>query len=230
MIALAMDVTTLTLPEVAQNCRRETRKFMQDRPNNPQFCYELFRRGLTDGYAEREAAWHAIYNQYHLQLTRAAQAHPLIREVKDDAEAVADQAFSKMWHSFAKDADKFGRFPTLPTLIKFLQACVHSIIVDSCRRRRDAVEIQPERDAAPTKQISDLEAAQLWETVRQRARDQQELTVIYGCFELALPARKLFDLYPEQFSDVREVYRICERLLRRWRRDEQLQHQLAAYL
>ena len=203
---------------------------MQDRPNNPRFCYELFRRGLEHEHPEREAAWHAIYNQYHLQLTRAAQAHPLIHQIDADAEAIADEAFGKMWRSFAGDGGKFGRFQSLPTLIKFLQACVHSIIVDGCRKRRETLALEPDRDAAPAKPLTDLEAGELWNAVRQRARDQQELTVIYGCFELALPARKLFDLYPDQFSDVREVYRICERLLRRWKRDERLKHQLAAYL
>ena len=219
----------LSLAAIASYCRHETQKFLTHQANNPAFCFELFRRALMHPpHGERDAAWGAVYTQYHLQLVTAAQRHPLIHQVGDSAETIADHAFTKMYQSFANDPQKFGRFEHLGGLIRFLQACVHSIIVDACRRQRAVVDV-PDALASPAQALTEVESAEFWQAIRKRVQDQQEACVVYGCFELGLPARKVYDLYPDQFDNVKQVYRINERLLRRLRRDEALLSLLSAY-
>lgn len=213
---------------VSTLCRRETTRYLQRLANDPAYCYELFRRGLGQPpHGDRELAWQAIYTQYHLQLVRAAQKHPLIGNLADSAETIADQAFSKMWQTFHNNPNKFDRFDHLGGVIKFLQACVHSIIVDKCRRQQ--TQENATIDPATNGEMSELERTELWTAIRQRIRDPQEATVLYGCFELGLPARKVYEAFADQFDNVREIHRITERIVRRLRRDEALKQFLAVY-
>jgi DNA-directed RNA polymerase specialized sigma24 family protein len=215
---------------VSALCRRETQRFLTHQPNDPRYCFELFRRGLLHPpHADREAAWQALYAQYHLQVVRAAQKHPLLRSAGESAEAVADSAFARMWRSFANDPDKLSRFSELGGLIKFLQLCAHSVIVDACRRQVESDPIPEQVAAAPQRSASRVERAELWRAVRERINDEQEAAVVYAAFEMGLPPRTVYELYPDHFRDVREVHRVSERLLRRLRRDESLHHFLEPY-
>lgn len=62
----------------------------------------------------------------------------------------------------------------------------------------------------------------LWQQVEKNLHDDQERLVIYACFVLDLKPREIYARNKAQFQDVRDVYRVKERVFTRLRGDQRL--------
>ena len=228
------DVRLLTLTGVAHRCARETRLFFQDRRSDPRYCFELFRRAI----AERDQrAWELIYAQYCSLVVGWVKRHSAFLDSGEEPQYFVNRAFEKMWSALTPV--KFGRFVHLRSLLRYLQMCVHSAILDQVRlAEQSVVDVQPEVLAAGrttgTPIVEDLALARLyrqefWQEINGRLCDEQERRVVYGSFVLALKSRDLYAQFQDTFRDVREVYRVKERVLDRLRRDAELEDLLREY-
>jgi hypothetical protein len=222
------DVRLLTLAGVAHRCARETRLFFQDRRYDPRYCFELFRRAI----AERdERAWELVYAQYCALVAGWVKRHSAFPESGEEPQYFVNRAFEKMWGALTHE--KFGHFVNLRSLLRYLQMCVHSVILDHVRlTERSVADVQPEALAAgrttedPIVEdlaLDRLHRQEFWRAIDSRLSDEQERRVVYGSFVLALKPRDLCAQFRETFRDVREVYRVKERVLARLRRDPELE-------
>jgi len=135
-----------------------------------------------------------------------------------------------MW--LALNPDRFGRFPNLKSLLRYLQMCVHSTILDVVRAKECPVADTPietlavgDRSNEPAVERAALDPVQrqeLWREIEARLRSDQERRVVYGSFVLALKPSELHDRYPDTFRDVKHVYRVKENVLARLSRDNTL--------
>ncbi len=161
------------------------------------------------------------------------QRHPAFATSGEEAQYFVNRAFEKLWSALS--AEKFGRFSDLKSLLRYLQMCVHSAILDHVRRLGPVVvedetaddgESAVERTAAATDvEASALEAASrddLWRYVNSRLNDDKERLVVYGSFTLALKPSELCTRFPGTFADVKDVYRTKQNVLDRLRRDPEL--------
>ena len=222
------DVRLLTLAGVAHRCARETQLFFQDRRSDPRYCFELFRRAI----AERDQrAWELVYAQYCPLVAGWVKRHSAFPDSGEEPQYFVNRAFEKMWGALTPE--KFGHFMSLRSLLRYLQMCVHSAILDQVRLAEQAVvAVQPE--ALATGRTTDgvivedlalerLRRQELWRAIDSRLSDEQERQVVYGSFVLALKPRDICARFRDSFRDVREVYRVKERVLARLRRDAELE-------
>ncbi len=221
------DVRPLSLAGIAHRCGKETQLFFQRQANDPRYCFELFRRAIEE---RSQAAWGLVYRQYLALVCGWAQRHPSFATCGEEAEFLANRAFEKMWAALS--AERFSHLPDLKSVLRYLQMCVHSAVIDQTRMwEGSSADLPPEESTA----MADLEAQstqdqaldrvdrnRFWEALNRRLVSDQERKVVYGSFVLALKPREVVAEYPGVFKDIDEVYRVKANLLERLRRDSDL--------
>lgn len=218
---------TLTLSGLRYRCAQESNRFFNRQAYDPAFCYELFRRAILQ---RDEQAWAAIYSQYQRLVTHWVERNTAFPSSGEEAQFFMNRAFEKMWLGITPE--KFGTFEDLSSILRYLQMCVHSVMVDFVRQKEhklklEAVEELIHQPAARGTAVEDgiankLTRKELWSWLQGELKDEKEQTVVYGLFVLALKPRDLADLYPKVFDDVKEIYRAKENLMARLRRSEEL--------
>jgi DNA-directed RNA polymerase specialized sigma24 family protein len=211
----------LALPDVARRCAQETSRFFGRQQHDPAFCYELFRRALAD---RDECAWELLYTQYSPLVTGWVKRHPAFAASGEDPAYFVNRTFEKLW--VALTSERFGCFPDLPALLRYLQMCVHSAVVDHLRGGEraaiGAADDPPPEESGEDEAGADLERAEFWQAVGSRLHDEKERRVVYGSFVLGLKPREMQSRFPGTFRDVQEVYAIKENVLARLGRDAEL--------
>jgi hypothetical protein len=61
-----------------------------------------------------------------------------------------------------------------------------------------------------------------WRWLNEQLADDQEYKVIHSSFVLDLKPREIAEQFPESFTDVREIYRIKEKVMSRLRSQAEL--------
>lgn len=217
----------LSLSGLAHRCAEESARFFQQRPHDPRYCYELFRRAVVE---DDQGAWECIYTQFRSLVTSWVTRHPAFSASEEEAQFFVNRAFEKMWSALTPE--KFARFPDLSSLLKYLQLCVHSVIIDHVRAAEvdvADVELRPGMEASDQRSVDWQERAldrvrreEFWSLLQARLRDEKEQRVVYGCYVLAMKPRELFAQCGDLFGDVREIYRVKQNVLERLRRDPAL--------
>jgi DNA-directed RNA polymerase specialized sigma24 family protein len=221
------DLQRLTIASISDRCAQETALFFQHRNYDPRYCYELFRRAIVE---HNQHAWTAIYAQYRLLVAGWIQRHPTFESSGEEADYFANRAFEKMWVSLT--SARFENFSDLKSLLRYLQMCTHSVLVDHSRASGyEAADVDDEGLAGeitvqgPTTEdqaFDEVNQEGLWRWLEERLHDEKERRVMYGSFMLALKPRELYSQFPNAFADVDEVYRIKQNIIARLRRDPEL--------
>ncbi len=216
-----------TLTSIAHRCAQETDNFFHSQSHDPRYGFELFRRAIID---QNQHAWEIIYAQYRSLVEGWVQRHPAFEASGEEAQYFVNGAFEKLWTSVT--ANKFGGFPDLKSVLRYLQMCVHSCIVDHVRMAEPAaLDVQAEASAdeggAPGSTIEDqvldqVQRQELWHSLNARLHDEKERQVMYGSLILALRPRELYARFQETFRDVDDVYRVKQNVLARLRRDSEI--------
>jgi RNA polymerase sigma factor (sigma-70 family) len=226
------ELQRFTLLGIARRCTRETERFFQRQGHDPRFCFELFRRAVVE---HSEQAWDRLYTIYRPLVIKWVKCHPAWPATGEEAQHLVNRAFEKLWSAMSPDS--FQRFPELKSVLRYLQMCVHSAILDHARAAERSLADVPlellsesHESTAPSVEASALDLVageELWRGVTARLNDQKERRVVYCSFALALKPREICEQFPELFPDVGEVYRIKENVLARLRRDTELLKLLA---
>jgi DNA-directed RNA polymerase specialized sigma24 family protein len=221
------DLQTLTLAGIAHRCAQETDRFFQRLAHDPRYCFELFRRAIV---GRDQRAWELVYRQYRPLVAGWVERHAAFPSSGEETQYFLNRAFEKMWS--ALQPERFGQFPNLKSLLRYLQMCVNSAVYDHVRRAEvPQVDLEPQALAADApandplaEQILDqVQQEELWSAISARLQDDKERLVVYGSFVLGLKPRELCAQYEGRFRDVREVYRVKENVLARLQRDAALQ-------
>jgi len=221
------DFSAIPLSELAQQCAQETHKFFQSQGDDAPSCLELFQRAIIAG---QERAWDYIYQQYESQVTRWVLRHPQFKSTGETAEYFVNIAFTRMWRALTPE--KFKNFHSIKEVLRYLQMCVHSVIVDYLRTQHTdtanvdnptVINLQITNGVPLESSVVDgIYRNELWTIIKTKLNGDKEETVFYCCYTLGMKPREVYQQYSENFSDVREIYRIKENLLNRLRRDREL--------
>lgn len=224
----------VSLSTIVRRCSQETERFFQRVSYDPRYCFELFRRAIED---RSQRAWDYAYRQYRSIVAGWVKRHESFQGSGEEVQYFINRAFEKMWS--AMSPEKFGQFPTLKAVLRYLQMCVHSVIIDEVRSSEPPTnDIDDDRlghyDGAGTAAAEDdaldtLYREKIWQEVEARLNDEKERVVVYGSYVLALKPSRLYEQFPDTFDDVNDVYRVKENVLARFRRDAGLQHILKTH-
>jgi DNA-directed RNA polymerase specialized sigma24 family protein len=220
----------MSLEDLGQHCSQESERFFNHQEHDPQYCYELFRRAFLH---DNEFAWELIYRQYHRLVTRWVERHALYRTADEESDYFANRAFEKMWRGLTPE--KFDNFPDLKSLLRYLQMCTHSVMIDYMRRKEQAIlaaQVEEQevaaigggegKSAVEQKIFKRERRADFWQWLRQQLNSDEEYKVIHSTYVLSLQPREILELFPETFQEVQEIYRTKENVLARLRRREEM--------
>lgn len=219
MITDEVKLEALSHTNLVQHCRRESQRFFQQQPNDPTFCYELFRRAMI---GRDQAAWSAIYDQYMPLALGWVERHASFAACEEESLYFVNRAFEKMWSALSPQ--KFTRFPDLKSLLRYLQLCVHSVIIDYVRTAQPVELAEPAGSwqGLESNVLTALTRTELWQRIGARLNDQREEQLLYYRYALGLKPREICNRFADEFPDVSEVYVMNQNILARLRRDETL--------
>jgi len=233
------ELDRLNISGLNHRCQDESELFFQRKSFDPRYCFELFRRAFL---LKDQQAWACIFSQYRRLVLSWVERHPLAASLDEEPEYFLNRAFEKM--SAVITPQKFNEFNDLKSLLRYLQLCVHSVIVDHARKREEAVlfdeDVEPEAvvfsadsprpEGVESKVVQRIQSQALLEWVLKRLKSEQERVALYAIFCLALKPREILDEYPGTFNHIDEIYQVKENLLARLRRDDDLRQVLTGAL
>jgi len=204
---------------------REFDNFWRGNAYNDRYCLEILRRATLKG---DPCAWECLQRCFSGMLCGWMHRHPS-REAAyrfDSEENYMSQAFERFWLETAYN-EKL-EFNTLAAALRYLRACLNGAILDTLRAYSRPKEVplpEPGEAGEPLVEDSD-EGGEVWEAIRNLLPDEREQRVAYLLYHCGLKPREIVRFCPQEFSEVRQVYRlrrnIVDRLLRnadsiRWR-------------
>jgi DNA-directed RNA polymerase specialized sigma24 family protein len=188
--------------------------------------YELFRCAIV---GQDIHAWAVIYTRYRSLLLAWAYRFSSRFDIDECCDDIVDQAFARAWAALAPE--RFGRFPTLSSLLAYLRSCVSSAVIDCARtqaareRMRHKLELGP--NIAPEQVedmiIRDLERAELWRIVNTVAQSAQERIILIESFVLDVSPCMIYARHGDLFKDISNVYSAKRNLLSRLQHNRDLQ-------
>jgi hypothetical protein len=215
----------LALDVLAGRCAEETERFFSKQASQNDYCFEVLRRAIV---LHSQAAWGCIHAQYRALVAGWVQKHSVFAVCDEEVDFFANGAFARFerWCT----PERFARMGGLPQLLAALKACIHSEIMDYQRQHGALVVHNPLNEeseessgvtaVAPHTTIIDLETrADFWRLIKERLQTQQENVLVEYDFVLGYKAREILVLRPDIFTDIQDIYRVRDNLIRRLRRD-----------
>lgn len=226
-----MNLQSMPLDDLAQRCAQETIHYFKARIHDTSYCFELFRRAVTE---RSELAWNAIIVQYKplvaRWVNRQADKHPDFPLAREEEQDFVDEAFIRFWHHFT--ADKLHKSKGLDGVLQYLKLCVNSAVVDILRKMQHVQFEQKsedeEEDDPPNQGESEpaleetLQNDELWKAIKARLKDEKEHTVVHASFFLCLSPREILAEFPGVFRSIEEIYQCKANVLARLGRDPDL--------
>jgi hypothetical protein len=216
---------TTDLAELVRRCATESERFYRGQQHDTRFSYELFRRAL----AERdEAAWEQLYLHYSSLVEGWIRRSGAFTSSGESSEYFVVGAFTKFWRALTPD--RFASFPTLASLLQYLQLCSTSVVIDSVRAQSWA-EMLPEETISPShtphyspdeEAMSRVDSEEFWRFIGGQLHNEVERVVVYYSFVLCLTPRAIYAKRSELFSSVNDVYNVKRNVLGRLSRNQQL--------
>ncbi|MGB0385303.1 MAG: hypothetical protein ACPGWR_10815 [Ardenticatenaceae bacterium] len=195
----------LTLVGVTYRCKKQTARFQNRLSSDPKFCYELWRRALED---RDEDAWNFVYAQYESLVISYIRRHPYYNNCYEEAPAFVPEIFVRIWQAIPPE--RFRKFPSLPSLLKFLQVTVYRLILNKCRA---------EPPLPPLISSPQIDRQKFWACIEQHAKSEQERIIVRERLREERKPAEIIQRHPQLFPNKKSVFRATEYLRARLRRD-----------
>jgi len=212
-----------SIQQLIQQCRQESRRFQAGLPHDERACLALFRLAVVEN---NQAAWTAIYTQYRSLLQSWVHKYPNIHRFSEPADVFVSAAFQKFWK--AMSPEKLSQFHNLGALLKYLRACLYSVITDELRRQQrkayeistwdETNEVAEHRPSPEAWLISQTRVDALEWILKQLVQNEAEEIVMTFSWFYGLPPREIQEKHPHLFKTFRQVYQIKRNLIKRLRR------------
>jgi DNA-directed RNA polymerase specialized sigma24 family protein len=220
----AMDLTTLV-----KHCATESERFYRGQPHDTRYSYELFRRALVE---RNEQAWEQLYLHYSGLVEGWIRRSGAFNSSGESSEYFVVGAFTKFWRALSPE--RFASFPTLASLLQYLQLCATSVVIDSVRAQSWS-EMLPEETITPNhgpqtspdeEAVSRVDRQEFWRFIDAQLNNEVERVVVYCSFVIGLTPRAIYAKRSELFSSVNDVYNVKRNVLGRLSRNTQLRQMM----
>jgi DNA-directed RNA polymerase specialized sigma24 family protein len=227
----ALPVGQLDLATLLRRCQAESEKFYRGQLHDTRFSYELFRRAIVERNTE---AWELLYNHYSGLVEGWVRRSSAFGSTGESSEFFVNRAFEKYWG--AMTPERFERFPDLASLLRYLQLCTSSVIIDSVRAQSWAEVVGEEAlprarnaYAAPDEEAEARVGRQeFWSFIESQLNSEQERVVVHCSFVMGMTPRAIFAKHALLFGAISEVYNVKRNVLGRLSRSSLLRQFMEA--
>lgn len=228
---------SMDLQRLADTCREHDRLYRLDKTrSDPQFCFELFRRALIE---QSQLAWEYIIAQYHDQVERWVSHVHRANDGHLEAEDFVNDAFARFWQAPAVRGILNKPPEALGSLLQYLKKCAVHAVLDAARKFKNRPATIPidEKTRFPVRSdVRSVEntfeshesAAELYAAILNSLNTEEEKIIFFQKFTLSKKAAAIQNEFPEIFTDTARIYRVTENLLKRFRRNPDLQELYSA--
>jgi hypothetical protein len=216
----------MSLAELADHCMSEINHYRRGEACSDQYCLELFRRAILQ---RDHSAWALLQERFQELLLGSFRRHPMFEAASrlDSPENYVARAFERFW--FAVVQNQQVTFTTLVAALQYMQVCLNGAILDTLRAHSRAGGVAlPELGFAGEPAVKDDDDGRaLREAVQGILPNERERRLADLLYHHNLKSREIEQVYPQEFPQGAEIYRlrrnIMERVLRdvdqiRWKR------------
>ncbi|HEX9440158.1 MAG TPA: sigma-70 family RNA polymerase sigma factor [Roseiflexaceae bacterium] len=226
----SIDPARMDLSTLMRCCAVESERFYRGQPHDTRYSYELFRRALV---GRDEAAWEYVYMHYSPLVESWVRRSGAFAGSGESSEFFVGAAFTKFWRAIA---ERFEQFPTLASLLHYLQLCAGSVVIDSVRAQSWA-EVLPE-EAIPSRHANQtspdeeamkrVDCEEFWSYINTQLNSEAERVVVFRSFVLGMKPGDIYNDHQELFQSINDVYNVKRNVLGRLSRNPELRRLLAS--
>jgi hypothetical protein len=223
--------TQIEIGALIRRCIVESERFYRGHPHDTRFAYELFRRALVE---RNEVAWEHIYTHYSSLVESWVRRSGAFAGSGESSEYFVSLAFTRFWRAITPE--RFASFPTLPSLLHYLQLCAGCVVIDSVRAQSWS-EMLPEesipfdraaRTSPDEEAMERVNRQEFWSYISSQLNDEAERVVVFDFFVLGMKPGDIYDHRQDLFSSVKDVYNVKRNVLGRLSRNTELRRRLAS--
>ena len=220
----------MELTALVRRCVVESERFYRGQPHDTRFSYELFRRALVEG---NDVAWEHIYTHYSPLVESWIRRSGAFASSGESSEFFVGPAFTRFWRAIA---DRFDQFPTLASLLHYLQLCAGCVVIDSVRAQSWA-EMLPEEaipfgyapHTSPDEEAMErVSREEFWSYINDQLNGEAERVVVFSSYVLGLKPGDIYNDRQDLFGSVNDVYNVKRNVLGRLSRNPELRQLLTS--
>lgn len=219
-------VHQMSVAQLAEKCGER-----QPDNSHESYCFELFARAILQ---QNNEAWNAVYTQYHRLVFKWASDTAKSPDGIGDftLEDLVIDGFSAFWKAFRQEQLEAAK--NLSYILAYLKTCIVSA-VGQARRRAERAMITTEWEAVSHAYrgrdepdmlgtvLDTLSEEAIWKEIESGCQDAKDILIARLGIAANLKPKKILELYPHEFADVREVYDRRRNLRDRLQRNPQIQ-------
>ena len=183
------------------------------------YTVELVRRALVE---QSDEAWAAFQQCFTEPIRAWLHSHPYsdVALRRDTEENYIAQTFARFWCAIRA---QHMQFSTLSSALNYLHATLNGLLTDTLRshlrqRTREVPLLQPGHPEEPAV-VEQLENELLWEGCQRLLVNEREKRLFFLLYACGLKPREVVSRCPQEFNDVKEIYRLNTNIIDRLRRN-----------
>jgi hypothetical protein len=197
----------MRLPALADRCMSEINNYRRGEASSDQYCLEIFRRAMQE---QDDEAWTVLVERFQEFLLATFRRHPMSEAAThlDNPENYVARAFERFWTAAMHTQQV--TFTSLGGALRFLRLCLNSVILDTLRpyARRNEVPLPVPNFAGEPAVGDQEEGSELWKVICDILSDERERRLAFLLYYRNLRPRDIARLFPREFPDVNEIYRL----------------------
>jgi hypothetical protein len=205
------------LSTLADLCTNELKRHRRRESADDRYCLEIFRRAIIERI---DQAWSMVQQCFGEIVRIWLRSHPCcdIALLRDSEENYIAQTFSRFWYAVR---DQRLEFATLHAALSYLHATLNGIIMDILRVHFRSAEVSFPDPGFPEEPIDDEppDDGPLWESIQSLLPDERERRLAYLLYYCGLKPREIVIRCPNEFDDIKEIYRLNHNIIERLRRN-----------
>jgi DNA-directed RNA polymerase specialized sigma24 family protein len=203
---------------LADHCSDEMKRLRRKEIFNDQHCLEIFRRAILEGL---DQAWAVLQQRFGESVRVWLRSHSScdLALLRDSEENYVALTFSRFWYAMR---DQHVEFSSLYAALSYLHATLQGVIIDNLRTQLGAKEIPlPEVDSPdePASSGEPVDELIVWKSLQDLIPDARELRLVYLLYYCGFKPREIVVRCPQEFHDIKEIYRLNHNILERLRRN-----------
>ena len=199
----------------------ELQQFRSKASSDDRYAVEILRRALVE---QTDEAWSALQQCFSETIRVWIRSHPSsdLALLRDSEENYIAQTFSRFWYAVHH---QHIEFTWLPAALSYLHATLNGVMTDTLRSHlrlcsREVPLPEPGFSNEPSAE-EPLECESLWESIQTLLYDKRERRVFYLLYHCGLKPREIVIRCPQEFAEVKEIYRLNHNIIERLRRSSE---------
>ena len=180
---------------------------------------DLLHRALVE---HSDVAWSQLQHCFSEFILKWIRSHPSrdVALLRDSEENYIAQTFSRFWYAVHTQQLEFT---TVYAALRYLRATLNGLLTDTLRchlrlRAREMSLSEPGGYQEPS--VEDhMNGQSIWQSIESLLCDEREKRLAYLLYYCGLKPRDIVVRCPQDFDDVKEIYRLNHNIIERLRRN-----------